>query len=146
LIFPSSALEIVADEGKVHKYGALTLLSSRGARPQMAVDPALGSVCFPVLWKCRRRSRGWCLGEEGRRGEFRRLETRQRKEAVKGEWGVCRQGSGKGVAVRADTPWVTEEARHHESVCCVPPGLDCKPEKSSVWFSAEISCASRDLA
>lgn len=76
-------------------------------------------------------------------GEFRRLEA---EAAVRKQWRVCRRGSGKGRCCQRGTHEFAEEAHRHESVCFVPLCLDCKPEKSSVWFSAGISCGSRDLA
>ena len=46
LIFPSPALEIVANEGKVHKYGGLTLLSSRGGAAAKSLQ-SWSTLCVP---------------------------------------------------------------------------------------------------
>lgn len=82
----------------------------------MAAGPALGSLCFPVLWKCTPK------GEEGGRGEFRRLETR-RQQGASGEFA---DGAREGRCCRGHHV-VAEEAHRHESVCFVPLCLDCKP-------------------
>lgn len=89
LTFPSPA-----GEHKVHKYGGLTLLSSRGASPPNGCWSCLGISVFPSAVEMH--TKGW-----GRREG--RIQKTWDEAAVRGEWRVCRRGSGKGVAVGGHT-------------------------------------------